>query len=142
MNPNVTTALEEGIIRPEEDVGAFRSQLLDSHCGKVLRIDADSGDGVRSNPWFDPASPRSARSRVWALGLRNPYRATVVPHTGSHDPDLADPGTVLVVDVGLGSAEELNVIKRGGAEPRLAPVRGATSAALLLASRRAKSRFR
>ncbi len=67
-------ALTDGIIRPEENVGAFRSQMLNSHNGKLLRIDPATGNGVSSNPFYDAASPRSPKSRVWAMGFRNPCR--------------------------------------------------------------------
>ena len=70
-------ALTDGIIRPEENVGAFRSQMLNSHNGKLLRINPESGDGISSNPFYDASAPRSAKSRVWALGLRNPFRISV-----------------------------------------------------------------
>ncbi|HVS17999.1 MAG TPA: PQQ-dependent sugar dehydrogenase, partial [Planctomycetota bacterium] len=103
------TALADGILTPEEDVGAFRSQMLESLSGKVLRVDPASGDGLPSNPWYDAAAPRSTRSRVWALGLRNPFRMTLVPGTGSHDPADADPGTLYIGDVGWSSWEELSV---------------------------------
>src|SRR2546430_7181925 len=79
-------ALADGIIRPKEDVGAFRAQLVDSVSGKVLRIDPATGNGLPSNPYYDAANPRSARSRVWALGLRNPFRMGLQPNTGSHFP--------------------------------------------------------
>ncbi|MGZ8550174.1 MAG: PQQ-dependent sugar dehydrogenase, partial [Chitinophagaceae bacterium] len=37
-------ALAVGIIRPQENVGAFRAQLLNSHSGKLLRIDPATGN--------------------------------------------------------------------------------------------------
>ena len=91
-------ALVDGIIRPAENVGAMRSQLLDCFNGKLLRMDPNTGDGVPSNPWYDPGAPRAPRSRVWALGLRNPYRATFKPGSGSTNPADADPGTVYIGD--------------------------------------------
>ncbi|HYV32697.1 MAG TPA: PQQ-dependent sugar dehydrogenase [Candidatus Binatia bacterium] len=102
-------ALAEGIIRPKENFGAFRAQLVDSLSGKILRIDPDSGDGIASNPFYDPANPRSARSRVWSLGLRNPYRMTLRPGTGSHLRSEANPGVLYIGDVGLATFEDLNV---------------------------------
>jgi glucose/arabinose dehydrogenase len=93
-------ALAEGIIRKQENVGAFRSQMVDSMSGKILRVDPRTGDGVPSNPFYDPVAPRSARSRVWALGLRNPFRVTLQPGTGSHNPADANPGTLYIGDVG------------------------------------------
>lgn len=105
----VTTALADGILRARENVGAFRAQSVDSLCGKVLRLDPETGDGVPSNPWFDAANPRAPRSRVWCLGLRNPFRMTFVAESGSHDPADGDPGTILIGDVGWYTYEELNV---------------------------------
>ena len=39
-------ALAEGIIRTNENVGAFRSQMLSSLSGKILRLDPETGNGV------------------------------------------------------------------------------------------------
>ena len=105
------TGLADGIIRPQEDVGAFRSQLIDSLSGKVVRLDAATGDGVVGNPFFDAQNPRSARSRVWALGLRNPFRMSLRPESGDHDPSEGKPGTLYIGDVGWTDWEELNVAR-------------------------------
>lgn len=110
----VSTALADGIIDASENVGAFRSQSLDSLAGKILRIDPDTGDGVASNPWYEADSPRSSRSRIWSLGLRNPYRMCLVPGTGHPDPAVGDPGTIAYGDVGWGSREEIGFIEAGG----------------------------
>ena len=96
-----TQALAEGIITPAEDVGAYRAQLPSSLAGKILRLDPQSGDGVPGNPYYDPGAPRSARSRVFALGFRNPFRFTVRPNTGSHDRLDANPGSLYVGERGL-----------------------------------------
>src|SRR6266481_4695642 len=102
-------ALADGIIRPKEDVGAFRAQLVDSLNGKVLRIDPATGTGLASNPYYDSANPRSARSRVWALGLRNPFRMSWRPNTGSHFPADASPGVLYIGHVGWSTWEALDV---------------------------------
>lgn len=107
-------ALADTIIRANENVGAFRSQMLNSLNGKILRIDPVTGDGVPSNPFYDPLNPRSAKSRVYTLGLRNPYRVSVKPGTGSTNPLSGDIGEIYVADVGMGSWEELTVIKEPG----------------------------
>lgn len=107
-------ALAEGILRPAEDVGAFRAQLVDSLNGKIVRLDPLTGDGVPSNPFYDPLDPRAARSRVWALGLRNPCRITIRPDTGSHDPADADPGSIYIGDVGWNVWEDLHVCDAPG----------------------------
>ena len=101
--------LEDGIISPEENVGSFRAQQLESYSGKILRIDPETGEGIPNNPYYDAENPHSARSKVWALGLRNPYRLTLKPGTGSSDPADADPGTIYISDVGFNQWEEINV---------------------------------
>ncbi|MBK6551671.1 MAG: PQQ-dependent sugar dehydrogenase [Flavobacteriales bacterium] len=107
-------ALAQGIIRPAEDVGAMRSQLLNCHNGKMLRLNPSTGDGVPSNPFYDPGAPRSPKSRVWALGFRNPYRMTRKPGSGSTNPADANPGVFYVGDVGYVTWEETNVCYEGG----------------------------
>lgn len=107
-------ALIDDIIRDEENVGSFRSQLLNCHGGKLLRIDPANGNGIGSNPFYSAAQPRSARSRVWALGFRNPFRIAVRPGTGSTNPTAGDIGEVYVGDVGWNVWEELNIITGPG----------------------------
>lgn len=107
-------ALIDGIITTAENVGAYRSQMLDSHNGKILRLDPATGDGLPSNPFYNASEPRSPRSRVWALGLRNPCRMTLEPESGSHDPTDGDPGVLYIGDVGWSSREELNICNAPG----------------------------
>jgi glucose/arabinose dehydrogenase len=107
-------AIADNIMRPEDDVGALRAQNINSLNGKVIRIDPATGDGLASNPFFEPADPRSARSRVWALGLRNPFRVSLRPGSGSHFPSEANPGALYIGDVGWQNFEELNVADRPG----------------------------
>jgi glucose/arabinose dehydrogenase len=68
---------------------SLRAQSLDSIQGKLLRIDRD-GNGLPDNPHFDASAPRSARSRIWARGFRNPFRFDVEPASGT--PFVADVG--------------------------------------------------
>lgn len=98
---------------PAQDLGAFRAQSLNSLCGKVLRIDPETGHGLPSNPFWD-GDPRSPRSRVWAYGFRNPFRIAVRPGTGSTDVAAGDPGEIYVADVGWSTSEELNRLTTGG----------------------------
>jgi len=107
-------ALNDGIITAAENIGSYRSQLLDSHNGKILRIDPQTGDGLPSNPFYDAGAPRSARSRVWARGVRNPYRLCKIPNTGSVLPSDVNPGTFIFGDVGWGDREELDIITGPG----------------------------
>ena len=113
-NPMIEEALANGIISEDEDVGSYRSQYLGSYNGKILRIHPETGEGLSSNPFFDPKAPHSVPSKVWAYGFRNPYRITIKPESGSHYPEDGNPGMVMVGDVGTGLWEELNIVKTGG----------------------------
>lgn len=65
-----------GLFGPDEDIGAFRSQYLDSLAGKILRIDPATGLGLPSNThWTGNGADNP--SRVWANGVRNPFRCSV-----------------------------------------------------------------
>ena len=107
-------ALIDGIIRPAENVGAFRAQMVNSMSGKLLRIDPQTGNGVSSNPFYNAAAARAPKSRVWALGIRNSFRIFVKPGTGSTDPAVGDIGEVFLGDVGFASWEEMNICKLPG----------------------------
>jgi glucose/arabinose dehydrogenase/PKD repeat protein len=96
-----------------QDAGAFRSQDLRTLAGKVLRLDPATGNGYPSNPFFD-GNPASNASRVWALGLRNPYRMTLLPGTGALDPSLGQPNALLIGDVGWNVWEEVDASRFGG----------------------------
>ena len=111
----IAAALESGLITLDQDVGSYRSQYLGSLNGKVLRLDPASGAGLPSNPFYVADEPRSARSRTWALGLRNPYRMSLQPHTGSHYAAAGRPGTLFIGDVGNAGWEECNIAAEGGA---------------------------
>lgn len=106
--------LERGIIQPKENVGAFRSQMIQSLAGKIIRIDPQTGEGLPSNPFYDQQNPKSPASRVWTLGLRNPFRFLVIPESGSHYAEDGQPGTIICGDVGEYSWEEMNRFDEGG----------------------------
>jgi len=80
---------------------AFRAQDLDSLAGKVLHV-TRTGEGVPANPfWTGDAGAN--RSKVWAYGLRNPFRLSLRP--GSPVP--------YVGDVGWDDVEEIDVAPSG-----------------------------
>lgn len=107
---NYQQAIDAGVITQAHNIGAYRSQVDDSHNGKILRIDPETGNGVSSNPLFNPTAPRAAISRMWAKGFRNPFRMTLVPNSGSHHPEDGSPGVLVVGDVGNFSREEINTV--------------------------------
>ncbi len=102
-------ALLDGILDPKQNVGSFRAQQIQSYNGKVLRINPLTGEGLESNPFYNANKPNAAESKVWALGLRNPYRMTIKPNTGSKNPEDGNPGTLYISDVGFNEWEEINV---------------------------------
>jgi glucose/arabinose dehydrogenase len=63
--------------------------------GKILHINRD-GSPAAGNPFLDG---RNGDPRVWALGLRNPWRFSLQP--GSE--------TLFIADVGAGAFEEINL---------------------------------
>ena len=79
------------------DPRAVRVQHIDSLSGKVLRIDPLTGEGLSDNPFYD-GNPNSNRSKVYQLGLRNPFRISVDSLTGE----------LYVGDVGWTRWEEIN----------------------------------
>jgi len=81
--------------------GALRAQDPDALNGKILHIDAE-GNGLPGNPWWN--GDRAAnRSKVWAVGFRNPFRLTL-------DPRSSIP---IVGDVGRHAYEEIDAAPRG-----------------------------
>ncbi|MDQ2690117.1 MAG: PQQ-dependent sugar dehydrogenase, partial [Chloroflexota bacterium] len=65
--------------------------------GKVLRIDPDLAGGFASPP-DNPYVGVAGRDEIWAIGLRNPWRASFDRATGA----------LWIADVGQGSWEEVN----------------------------------
>jgi glucose/arabinose dehydrogenase len=78
------------------DERAFRTQDLNYYNGKILRLNPD-GTAPSDNPFYD-GNPNSVRSKVYAYGLRNPFRFTNKP--GSSE--------VYIGDVGAAKFEEIN----------------------------------
>ena len=69
-----------------QDVGAFRSQIMESLGGKLLRIDSGTGKGICEGSGFPVLNPYcngnsdSFASKIWATGLRNPFKMNVRPY--------------------------------------------------------------
>jgi glucose/arabinose dehydrogenase len=79
------------------DPVSMRAQQLDSLAGKVLRVDRN-GRGLPGNPYFT-GNANDNRSKVFAYGLRNPWRLARNGQTGS----------VVIADVGSDYFEEINI---------------------------------
>jgi glucose/arabinose dehydrogenase len=85
------------------DWRSTRVQDVDNLSGKLLRINPITGQGYADNPFYN-GNLDSNRSKVWSLGLRNPFRFTINPTTG----------TPYIGDVGWTTWEEINIVTRGG----------------------------
>ena len=86
----------------------FRNgQDLGTLLGAVVRIDVrdSSADTPYAVPSDNPfVGVEDARPEIWAFGLRNPWRIAFDPLTGA----------LWGGDVGVSSAEEVNLLERGG----------------------------
>src|SRR5262249_4239570 len=111
------------------DPRALRAQNVNSLAGKIMRIDPTTGNGLPDNPFFDASCPQGTRSKVYARGLRNPFRFTIHPVTGD----------VYIGDVGWNTWEEINTGKganfgwpcyEGGTAGTPAPVESGATASL------------
>ena len=96
-----------------DDPHARNAQNVNSLSGKILHVDRD-GNGLPGHP-FCPADAILTHNctKVFARGLRNPYRFRLRPS------DFVP----IAADVGLQSREEVDVI-RAGRKLRLALLRG------------------
>lgn len=79
--------------------GANAQDLTNIH-GKILRLDPTDGSAPQDNPFVNTPN---AEARIWAYGLRNPFRL-------AFDPE----GRLLAGDVGNNAVEELDLITKGG----------------------------
>ena len=97
IDGNLFVSIGDGASFNQTDVRALRVQNVDSLSGKVLRIDPLTGQGLPDNPFYDN-DPDSNRSKVYQLGLRNPWRLSVDPNSGR----------LYIGETGLANFEELN----------------------------------
>ncbi|WP_081614422.1 lectin-like domain-containing protein [Novipirellula maiorica] len=90
-------SIGDGASYNQMDPRAVRVQDIDSLSGKVLRIDPLTGEGLADNPFFNGDADAN-RSKVYQLGLRNPFRIAVDDATGR----------LFIGDVGWTTWEEIN----------------------------------
>ena len=76
----------------------YQAQQLDSHLGKVLRIQPD-GSPAPGNPFVDR---EGARPEIWSLGHRNPQAAA-----------LDAEGRLWVIEHGPRGGDEVNLVEAG-----------------------------
>ncbi len=95
---NLFVSIGDGASYNDVDPRAVRVQDIDSLSGKILRIDPISGAGVADNPFYESDNPNSNQSKVYQLGLRNPFRISVDSESGQ----------LFIGDVGWTTWEEVN----------------------------------
>jgi glucose/arabinose dehydrogenase len=94
----------EGATASFANTQALGAQNIDSLRGKILRVNKDGSAPAPpqvTNPFYDGTN--SIRSKVWAYGLRNPFRFDLHPTTGQ----------VYACDVGWNTWEEVDRIAPG-----------------------------
>ena len=94
---NLYVSIGDGTSYNQVDPRTSRVQDVDNFSGKILRIDPITGEGLTDNPFYN-GDPNANRSKVYQMGLRNPFRTTVHPVTGQ----------VYIGDVGWVTWEEIN----------------------------------
>ena len=104
---------DPGRTDPLEDIGAFRAQYIGSLAGKILRLNPANGQGYTSNPFYN-GDPASVQSRIYAYGVRNPFRICVRPGTGNANPAMGQPGSIYIGDVGWATWEEFSIATQAG----------------------------
>jgi glucose/arabinose dehydrogenase len=82
--------------------GSLRALDVNDPHGKILCF-LPNGAGDPANPFYDPANPTSWKSRVFAMGMRNPFRFTLDTRTGG----------LVIGDVGWNSYEEQDYARGG-----------------------------
>ena len=87
------------------------AQDITSLLGKVLRLDI-SGDDFPADDMrtyripsgnFDVSAQPGGRPEIYAIGLRNPFRAGIIPGQNA----------IIMADVGQGAIEEINILPLG-----------------------------
>jgi glucose/arabinose dehydrogenase len=99
---NLFVSIGDGTSYNRVDPRTVRVQDIDNLSGKILRIDPITGDGVADNPFFNGDADAN-RSKVYQLGVRNPFRMTVDSATGR----------LYIGDVGWTNWEEINSAEAG-----------------------------
>ncbi len=81
FHPNDTSSI---YIAVGDDGGRDLAQNLDAYNGKILRVSKTDGRGFADNP-FATSDLNAIRSRVWASGMRNPFRFVFHPNAPAAD---------------------------------------------------------
>lgn len=102
IDGNLFVSIGDGTSFNRVDPRTVRVQDIDNLSGKVLRINPINGQGLSDNPFYN-GNANANRSKVYQLGLRNPFRMSVDPATGQ----------LYVGDVGWTRWEEVNAAGAG-----------------------------
>jgi glucose/arabinose dehydrogenase len=78
------------------------AQDMTTPLGKMLRLDPETGEPAEGNPFADNPD---ADPRIWAAGLRNPWRCSF---------DMEGENQLFCADVQQNSYEEVDIVEAGG----------------------------
>lgn len=97
-----------------DDDQPSEAQSLTSYRGKMLRVDKTNGQGFTTNPYYVSGGTNTLRARLWAIGMRNPWRFTFHPVANQPLPD------VMYVSENGDSTDKLSWV-RGGSNGSWSP---------------------
>ena len=97
IDGNLFVSIGDGTSYNAMDPRTVRVQDIDNLSGKILRIDPITGEGLSDNPFYN-GNADANRSKVYQLGVRNPFRMSVDPVSGQ----------LYIGDVGWTQWEEVN----------------------------------
>lgn len=102
LDGSLFVSIGDGTSYNQVDPRTARVQDIDNLSGKILRVDPLTGRGLSNNPFYN-GDPNANRSKVYQLGLRNPFRIATHPSSGQ----------LYVGDVGWTQWEEINAAPAG-----------------------------
>ena len=94
---NLYVSIGDGVSFNAADPRVVSVQSVDALAGKILRIDPITGEGLSDNPFYDGGALTANSSKVYQLGLRNPFRIA-----------FDETGRLFVSETGWNTYEEIN----------------------------------
>lgn len=105
-NDNIYISLgDDGVGGGTTGGGALIVQDPDRYEGKILKINKSTGLGLVDNSFYQ-GDTSAVRARVWAVGLRNPFRITFHPDAPVDD-------VIYISDNGEASQDRLSWVAKG-----------------------------
>ena len=94
---NLYVSIGDGVAFNAADPRVVSVQSENALAGKVLRIDPLTGEGLTDNPFYDGGDLTTNSSKVYQMGLRNPFRIA-----------FDENGRLFLSETGWNTYEEIN----------------------------------